>query len=129
MKKFKVYGTVAVSVYKEVWAHDESEAYNKASEQLRELNEYCGNGSYDRLIGVENDGESVAADGIIEYEDIEMLEDDPNYFECPKCGEECWSREDVDGKEYWWCDDCEEAFNDDGEVCYPDFEEDDDDEE
>lgn len=124
MKKYKLYGTVAVSVYKEVWAHSESEAYDKAYEQLDTLTEYCGNGSYDRLIGVENEGESVAADGLIEYNDIELLENDPNYFECPNCGEECWAREDVDGDEWWWCDDCEQAFNNGGDEVYPDFEED-----
>ena len=44
MKKYKVIGTVAVSVYKEVWANSEDEAYDKAYEQLSELTEYCGNG-------------------------------------------------------------------------------------
>ena len=124
MKKFRVSGTVAVSVYKEVWANSKSEAYDKAYEQLSELHEYCGNGSYDRLIVVEDEGESVAADGIIEYNDIELLENNPDYFECPKCQEECWCREDVDGEEFWWCDDCEQAFNDDGDEVYPDFDED-----
>lgn len=123
MKKYQVIGSVTVSVYKEVWANNEEEAYNKAYDELDQLNEYCGNGSYDRLMGVENDGESVAADGLIEYTDIELLEDDPSYFECPECGEECWRREDVEGDEYWWCDDCEKAFDDDGDEAYPDFEE------
>jgi hypothetical protein len=71
MKKYRVCGTVTISVYKEVWANNESEAYDKAYEELDQLTEYCGNGSYDRLIGVENEGESVAADGLIEYNDIE----------------------------------------------------------
>ena len=124
MKKYKVIGTVEVSVYKEVWANSEDEAYDKAYRTLDALNEYCGNGGYDKLIGVDEDGESVAADGIIEYNDIELLENDPNYFECPQCGEECWSREDIEGDEYWWCDDCEQAFNDDGDEVNPDFEED-----
>lgn len=125
MKKFKVMGTVEVTVYKEVWANCEEEAYNKAYRQLDTLTEYCGNGGYDKLVGVEEEGESVAADGIIEYNDIEIIENDPSYFECPKCGEECWAREDVEGDEYWWCDDCYQAFNDDGDEVNPDFEEDD----
>ena len=123
MKKFKVMGTTVVTVCKEVWANSESEAYDKASSELSSLTEYCGNGGTDKLIGVEGDDESVAADGYIEYDDIEMLENDPNYFECPKCGEECWSREDVEGDEYWWCDDCYQAFNEDGDEVNPDFEE------
>ena len=117
-------GTTVVTVCKEVWANSESEAYDKASSELSSLTEYCGNGGIDKLIGVEGDDESVAADGYIEYDDIEMLEDDPSYFECPKCGEECWAREDVEGDEYWWCDDCCQAFDDDGDKVYPDFEED-----
>lgn len=122
MKKFKVYGSVIVSVYKEVWANSEEEAYNKAYNELDTLGEYCGNGSYDRLIGVENDGESVAADGLIEYNDIELLEDDPHYYECPECGEEL--DEERDGVFYCW--DCEKYFNEDGEEIYPDDEDDED---
>ena len=124
MKKYRVCGTVVVSVFKEVWANSESEAYDKAYSELDNLTEYVGNGSYDRLVGVENEGESVAADGIIEYNDIELLENNPDYFECPNCGSECWAREDDDGDEWWWCDDCEQAFNDDGDEVYPDFDED-----
>ena len=125
MKKFRVMGTVQVAVYKEVWANSEEEAYDKAYEQLPTLTEYAGNGGWDKLIGVEEDGETVDSEcNEIEYKDIELLEDNIDYFECPKCGEECWSREDADGDEYWWCDDCEQAFNDDGDEVYPDFEED-----
>ena len=129
MKKYKVYGTVAVSVYKEVWAHNESEAYDKAYDELDSLTEYCGNGSYDRLIGVENEGESVAADGIIEYNDIEELEDNPDYFECPNDGCECERRTDVDGLDYWFCEECFTSFDDDGNEVYPEAEEPDDEDE
>ena len=125
MKKYAVHGVVEVEVVKEVWASSEEEAYEKAANQLTSLNEYCGNGSYDRLIGVEGEGESVSTcSNEIEYNDIELIENDPNYFECPQCGEECWSREDIKGDEYWWCDDCEQAFNDGGDEVNPDFEED-----
>ena len=123
MKKYAVHGVVEVAVVKEVWANSEDEAYDKAYRELDTLTEYCGNGGYDKLVGVENDGESVSVDDVIEYNDIELLEDDPNYFVCPHCGEECWSREDEDGEEWWWCDDCEQAFNDDGDEVFPDFEE------
>jgi ribosomal protein L37AE/L43A len=124
MKKYRVLGVIEVVVAKEVWAHSEEEAYNKAANQLSTLESYLGNGGCDKLIGVDGADESVDTFGnTIEYNDIEVLEDNPNYFECPKCGEECWSREDVDGDEYWWCDDCEQAFDDEGEEAYPDFEE------
>lgn len=129
MKKYRVMGVIEVVVTKEVWAHSEEDAYDKAANQLSTLESYLGNGGSDKLIGVGGSDESVDTFGnTIEYNDIEVLEDDPNYFECPHCGEECWSREDVDGDEYWWCDDCEQAFDDDGEEVYPDFEEDEDEE-
>lgn len=123
MKKYKVCGVTEVTVYKEVWANNEEEAIDKASNQLSSLTEYCGNGGYDKLVGVEEYDESVEVGGYIEWNDTEELENDPNYFECPRCGKECWSREDVEGDEYWWCDDCEQAFNDDGYEVYLDFEE------
>lgn len=124
MKKYAVHGVVEVEVIKEVWAHSEEEAYEKAANQLTSLTEYCGNGGDDRLIGVEEDGESVfTCSNEIDYNDIELLEEDISYFECPRCGQECWSREDVEGDEYWWCDDCDQAFNDDGDEVYLDFEE------
>ena len=89
MKKYAVHGVVEVEVVKEVWANSEDEAYEKASEQLQSLTEYLGNGSDDRLIGVENDGESVFTHGNeIDYNDIELLEDNPDYMECPDCHEE-----------------------------------------
>lgn len=124
MKKFRVMGTTVVTVYKEVWAHNEDEAMEKVENQLSSLTAYCGNGGCDKLVGVDDSDESVSADELIDWDDVDMLEDDPNYFECPKCGEECWSREDNEGEEYWWCDYCEQAFNDDGDEVYPDFEED-----
>ena len=124
MKKYAVHGVVEVEVVKEVWANSEEEAYEKATNQLTSLTEYVGNGGDDKLIGVEGEGESVfTCSNEIMYNDIELLENDPNYFECPKCGEECWSREDIEGEEWWWCDDCEQAYNDGGDEVYPDFEE------
>lgn len=123
MKKYKVCGVTEVTVYKEVWANNEEEAIDKASNQLSSLTEYCGNGGYDKLVGVEEYDESVEVGGYIEWNDTEELENNPDYFECPRCGKECWSREDVEGDEYWWCDDCEQAFNDDGYEVYLDFEE------
>jgi Zn finger protein HypA/HybF involved in hydrogenase expression len=116
MKKYAVHGVVEVEVVKEVWANSEEEAYDKAYEELDTLNEYCGNGSYDRLCGVENNGESVAADGMIEYNDIELLEDDPDYLECPECGEEL----DKERDNVFYCWECHKYFNADGEEIYPD---------
>ena len=124
MKKFKVYGNVNVVVTKEVWARTAEEAMEKAQERLSCLTAYCGNGGCDKLVGVENHDESVDVFDDIVYDDIEELEDDPDYFECPDCDEECERREDVHGVGYWYCEDCCQSYNDDGEVIYPDEEED-----
>ena len=125
MKKYRVFGTTVVEVVKEVWANNEEEAYRKASQQLYNLTEYCGNGGYDKLVGVDGSDESVAANESIEYDDCEVLEDDPDYFECPKCDDECEKRTDADGEEYWWCDSCCMAFDEDGEEIWIDDEEED----
>ena len=66
------------------------------------------------------------SDDNIKYDDAEILEYDPDYFECPECGEECEHKADVDGEEYWYCDSCCTAYDDDGDVVYPDAEEEDD---
>lgn len=118
MKKYKVYGMVTVNVTKEVWANSEDEAFEKASNQLPCLTAYCGNGSNDRLIGVEEEGEAIETFDDIEYDDIRLLEDDPDYFECPDCGEQCISCIDDDGEHYWRCDECDGTFDEHGnEFC------------
>lgn len=124
MKKFKVYGNVNVVVTKEVWANNAEEAMKKAQERLSCLTAYCGNGGWDKLVGVENHDESVDIFDDIVYDDVEELKDDPDYFECPDCDEGCERREDIHGVGYWYCDVCCQSFNDDGEVIYPEEEED-----
>lgn len=127
MKKYAVHGVVNVEVVKEVWANSENEAYEKAHYELSSLTEYMGNGGLDKLIGVDGSGESVFTCGNdIEYNDIEVLEDDPDYFECPECGEECELCEYEDGGRYYWCDDCEQAYDEDGNEIWPDDEEEED---
>lgn len=123
MKKYRVCGTTTVTVYKEVWANNEEEACEKAYQQLDSLTEYCGNGGCDKLCGVDGHDESVSADDFIHYDDVEMLEDDPNYFECAECGEECEKITDSDGTEYWWCSECDKGFDEDGYEYWPEDEE------
>ena len=125
MKKYAVHGFVEVEVIKEVWAHSEEEAYEKAADQLISLTEYCGNGGYDKLIGVEGDGESVSTCcNDIDYNDIELLEDDPDYMECPDCHEELEEQlDDWGNRTGWFCPECTNWFDDDGEMIYPDDEE------
>ena len=125
MKKYAVHGVVEVEVIKEVWANSEDEAYEKAANQLTNLTEYCGNGGYDKLIGVEGDGESVATCcNDIDYNDIELLEDDPDHMECPDCYEELEEQlDDWGNRTGWFCPECTNWFDDDGEMIYPDDEE------
>ena len=122
MKKYAVHGVVEVEVIKEVWANSEEEAYEKAAEELPFLTEYCGNGGDDKLIGVEEEGESVSANNRIEYNDIEEFEEDPDRFECPNDGCECVRRTDTDGLDYWFCEECFTSFDDEGNEVYPEAE-------
>ena len=122
MKKYKVYGTYTITIAKEVWANDEDDAVDKAAETFGGVIEYCGNGGYDKLVGVSEDDESVAADGYPEWGNyIEELEDNPDYHECHECNSEL--EEVADG--VWYCDECDMWFDEDGnEVDDPEEEED-----
>lgn len=125
MKKYKVYGAVTVCVTKEVWANNEDEAREKAYDQLSCLTAYCGNGGGDKLVGVDGDDESVDTFDDIEYTDVEEIEDDPDYFECPDCDEECDVCESEDGTKYFCCINCGNYYDEDGnEFCPKDDEED-----
>jgi hypothetical protein len=125
MKKFKVYGNVNVVVTKEVWANTPEEAMEKAQERLCCLTAYCGNGGYDKLVGVANSDESVDVFDDIVYDDVEEIEDDPDYFECPSCEEECEACESDNGFKYWYCAECDTYYDEDGDEFYPDVEEED----
>ena len=123
MKKYKVYGTTVVTVTKEVWANNEYEACEKAFDKLSGLTQFCGNGGCgDKLIGVYEHDESVSADDTIEYNDAEILEDNPDYFECPECGEEC---EPDKGTGLWYCSNCDIYYDEDGDECCYDVDEED----
>ena len=114
MKKYRVYGTTVVTVTKEVWAINEEEAYKKAFDKLTGLTSFVGNGGMDKLVGVYDDDASVNADNNIEYDDYEILEDVPSYFECPECENECERHSNENG-DYWYCEECGLAFDEDGD--------------
>lgn len=111
MKKYRVYGSYTVTITKDVWAYNESEAIDKAAATFGGMTGYCGNGGYDKLIGVYGDDESVSADGCEYWGDyVDELYDDPDYYECPECDA---------GLEYvgdctWYCEDCNKWFDEDG---------------
>ena len=89
------------------------QSFTRINDELSELTAYAGNGGIDQLVGIYDESASLDADGEIEYNDCELIEDDPYHFECPKCGEECDVRSDNNG-EYWYCEECELAFDEDG---------------
>ena len=122
MTKYRVYGTTTVSVVKEVWANSEDEAYDKAQRQLDSLTAYCGNGGYDKLVGVEAEGEEVAADDTITYDECEAIEDDHDHFECYDCDEECEVCETEDGMKYYECSECGACYDENGNEIFFDEE-------
>ena len=119
MKLYKVYGTTTVSVVKEVWANSEDEAYDRAQNELYSLTEYCGNGGYDKLVGVYGEGESVACYDSICYDEIEVVEDDPDHFECYTCDAECDVCESEDGTKYFVCVNCDTYYDEHGNEIEP----------
>jgi hypothetical protein len=119
MTKYRVYGTTTVSVVKEVWANSEDEAYDRAQNELDSLTEYCGNGGYDKLVGVDGEGESVAVYDAICYDEIEVIDEDPDYFECPNCDVECDVCESEDGTKYFCCVNCGAYYDEDGNEFEP----------
>ena len=123
MKLYRVYGTTTVSVTKEVWANSEDEAIEKAYEQLPCLTAYCGNGGYDKLVGVEEENEMVETFDDIEYDDAKELEDDPDHFECPNCDEECDACVSDLGENYFYCSNCGSYYDYEGNEFEPEEEE------
>ena len=124
MKKYQVMGTATVTVYKEVWAANEEDAIDRANNELSGLTAYCGNGGYDKLIGVEGSDESIEADGWIDWNDTEVIDDNPDYMECPDCHEELEEQlDDLGNRTGWFCPECTNWFDDDGEMINLDDEE------
>lgn len=72
--KYRVIGTIQVSVGITVEAENEDDAIQKAYEEFGGVTGYCGNGGIDKLIGVDGDTEWIEADGIVEFNDVEEEE-------------------------------------------------------
>ena len=76
MKKYTVTGYANVVVEVTVEAENEEEAIEKAYNNVG-IDNYCGNGGTDKLIGVCNTNEATAsiyADSELEYEEVEEIE-------------------------------------------------------
>lgn len=72
-RKYRVYGHTTVTVVIDVFADNEEDAKETAYAQRDSLTAYCGNGGVDKLIGVDNDEESVITDSDIDYDDAEYI--------------------------------------------------------
>ncbi|WP_293807295.1 hypothetical protein [uncultured Phascolarctobacterium sp.] len=76
MKKYIVYGKVTAFVEVELEAENEKEAIEKAYDNIG-IDNYCGNGGTDKLVGVSDTDEAKASiypDSDIEYTEVEEVE-------------------------------------------------------
>lgn len=73
--RYRVIGNIQVSVGITVDAENEEEAIQKAYEEFGGVNDYCGNGGTDKLIGVDGNTEWIEADGIVEFNNAEEDEE------------------------------------------------------
>ena len=62
MKKFYVNGSVEIGVTIEVEAETKEEAIEKAYEQMPYLQNFCGNGGTDQIVGVYDKSVSLCSD-------------------------------------------------------------------
>lgn len=76
MKKYIITGYTEVTVEVTVEAENEEEAIEKAYDNVS-IDNYCGNGGTDKLIGVCNTDEATASIYVVdelEYEKVEEIE-------------------------------------------------------
>lgn len=76
MKKYIITGYTEVTVEVTVEAENEEEAIEKAYDNVS-IDNYCGNGGTDKLIGVCDTDEATAsiyADNELEYTEVEEIE-------------------------------------------------------
>lgn len=76
MKKYIITGYTEITVEVTVEAENEEEAIEKAYDNVS-IDNYCGNGGVDKLIGVCDTDEATAsiyADNELEYTEVEEIE-------------------------------------------------------
>lgn len=108
-KIYEVRGTVTIEVLKRVKAKDEYEAKELAEKYFNGLQEYCGNGGIDKLIGAEDCSESVQLSGdYVEWQEAYETDNDSYdeqtntgyVFTCKLCGRKFYY-ENEDDVEYY----------------------------
>ena len=81
MKKYRVFGDAVVTVSCVVAVREDTVAglgetelrkllCKRAKKKFRGIHQYMGNGGDDKLIGVEEEGEAIAADETVEWTDF-----------------------------------------------------------
>lgn len=76
MKKYIVYGKVTAFVSVELEAENEKEAIEKAYNECSGPMSFCGNGGYNKIIGVCNTDDadvSITCDDEVEYTEAEEI--------------------------------------------------------
>jgi hypothetical protein len=112
MEIYEVRGTVTIEVLKRVKAKDEYAAIELAKRYFNGLEGYCGNGGYDKLIGVCEESESVQLCGdSIDWHEAQLTDDDRYDREasmsfkyvCKLCGEEFEyeNKDDFENNDAW----------------------------
>lgn len=71
--KYKVSGYAQVAIGITVEAEDEKAAIEKAYEEFGGVREVCGNGGWDKLVGVDGKTEWIEATEEIEFDTAEMV--------------------------------------------------------
>lgn len=104
-KVYEVVGTTTIVVLKRVKALNEYEAMELAEAHFKGLECYCGNGGWDKLIGVSEESESVEVNGdYVEWReayetdscDYDEETDDECEYKCTICGETFYCEGDDD---------------------------------
>lgn len=69
--QYRVFGHTVVDVSTVVEAESEEEVIEVAQREFEGINSYCGNGGDDKLIGVEGEYETIAADNYVVFDDAQ----------------------------------------------------------
>ena len=80
MKKYRVYGNMTVVVSTIVESRNdlsEEEIYAKAHKKFKGISNYAGNGGIDKLVGVNNENDTIITDdNEVKFDDYEFLADE-----------------------------------------------------
>ena len=68
---YRVFGHTVVNVSTIVEAESEAEAIEVAQREFEGIDSYVGNGGDDKLIGVEGENETIAADDYVVFDDAQ----------------------------------------------------------